>query len=71
MTPRSKDKASKPYPPRWAMIYFLVLGVVFVWGCLIRLHGYRQWWVLTFFIVAAVGILGGSIKHRMGGQRSP
>jgi len=52
------------------MIYFLVLGFLLVGGSLITLHGYRQWWVDIFFIVAAAGILGGSIKHRMGGQRS-
>jgi len=68
MTPQSKDKPSNPGPPRWAMIYFLVLGLAIVWGSLITLHGYRQWWVLTFFILAAVGVLGGSIKHQMGGR---
>jgi hypothetical protein len=70
MTPQSKDEPSKPWPPRWTMIYFLVLGFLLVGGSLITLHGYRQWWVDIFFIVAAAGILGGSIKHRMGGQRS-
>lgn len=68
MTSRSNDKPSKPGPPLWAMIYILVLGVLIVWGSLIALHGYRQWWVVTFFALAAVGILGGSIKHRMGGR---
>lgn len=70
MTSRSAEKPSKPWPPRWAMIYFLVLGILFVGGGLITLHGYRQWWALTFYSVAAVGILGGSIKHRMGGRGS-
>lgn len=68
MTSRSNDKPSKPGPPLWAMIYILVLGVLIVYGSLILLHGYRHWWVLTFFILAAVGILGGSVKHRMGGR---
>lgn len=68
MTPRSDDSPSKPGPPRWAMIYMLVLGAVIVWGGLIALHGYRQWWVLTFYSLAAAGILGGSIKHGMGSR---
>ena len=50
------------------MIYMLVLGVLIVWGSVVALHGYRHWWVLTYFILAAVGILAGSIKHRMGGR---
>lgn len=68
MTSRSKDTPSKPGPPRWAMIYMLVLGVLIVWGSVVALHGYRHWWVLTYFILAAVGILAGSIKHRMGAE---
>lgn len=68
MTSRSEDKPSQPWPPRWAMIYFLVLGAVIVWGGLVALHGYRQWWVVTFFALTAVGIIGGSIMHRIGGR---
>jgi hypothetical protein len=70
MTSQSKDKPSRRWPPLWAMIYMLVIGVLIVWGGLIALHGYRQWWVLTFYIVVAAAILGGSIKHQMG-DRGP
>ena len=70
MTSQSKDKPGGGGPPRWAMVYFLVLGVLIVYGSLILLHGYRQWWVVTFFALAAVGVLGGSIMHRIGGSHS-
>ena len=52
------------------MFYVLVLGVLIVYGSLILLHGYRQWWVVTFFALAAVGVLGGSIMHRVGHSHS-
>lgn len=68
MTPRSEDKPSKTGPPRWALIYMSILGAVIVWGGLVALHGYRQWWVVTFYGVAAAGIAGGSIKHKMGSR---
>ena len=48
------------------MIYMFVLGAVIVWGGLIALHGYRQWWVVLFYALTAAGLIGGSIKHRMG-----
>jgi hypothetical protein len=71
VTSRSKEEPSKPWPPRWALIYFLILGVGIVYGGLVALHGYRQWSVVVFYAVAAVGILAGSISHRLGGQGSP
>jgi hypothetical protein len=49
------------------MIYVLVLMAVIVWLGLIKLNGYRNWFVSTFYIVAAVAFLGGSIAHRIGG----
>ena len=66
MATRSEDKPSKSGPPLWAMLYMFVLGAVIVWGGLVALHGYRQWWVDLFFGLVAVGMLGGSIKHRLG-----
>ena len=70
MTPRNEDRPSRRWPPPWAMIYIFVLGAVIVWGGLIALHGYRQWWVVLFYALVAAGLLGGSIKHRMG-DRAP
>jgi hypothetical protein len=50
------------------MLYMFVLGAVIVWGGLVALHGYRQWWVDLFFGLTAAGLLGGSIKHRFGNK---
>ena len=70
MTPPSKDKPSTPGLPRWAAIYILVLVALLVWFPLIRLHGYRSWVILTFYIVAGVATLGGIISDRMGHRSS-
>ena len=70
MASQSKDKPSEEGPPLWAMFYFLVLGFLIVWGSLVLLHGYRQWWVVTFFVLAAVGVIGGSVMHRVGASHS-
>jgi H+/Cl- antiporter ClcA len=46
--------------------YMAVLMVVFVLGPLIALHGYRVWWVDTFYACFAVAIIGGSIgRYRL------
>lgn len=38
------DKPSKPYPPRWAMIYMLILALaLIVWIILDVLHGGPPW----------------------------
>jgi hypothetical protein len=70
MTSPSTHEPSTPGLPRWAVIYILLLVVVLVYFPLIRLHGYRSWVILTFYIVAGVGSLGGIVAHRMGGQGS-
>lgn len=38
------DRPSKPYPPRWAMIYMLVLVLsAIAWIILCVLHGGTPW----------------------------
>jgi hypothetical protein len=38
------DKASRPYPPRWVMIYLLVLLLaLIVWVILDVIHGGPPW----------------------------
>ncbi len=38
------DKPGKPYPPRWVMIYLLVLALaLIVWTILAALHGGPPW----------------------------
>jgi hypothetical protein len=43
--------------------YILAILAVMVWGPLVALHGYRQWWVVVFYAAAASGIIGGTISH--------
>jgi hypothetical protein len=43
--------------------YMAVLLVVFVLGPLIALHGYRVWWVVTFYALFAIATTGGSISR--------
>lgn len=43
--------------------YMAVILVVFVLGPLILLHGYRQWWVVTFYALFAIATIGGSIAR--------
>ena len=50
--------------------YIAVILVVLVWGPLIVLHGYRAWWLVTFYAVVAVATIGGIFSHYRVGQRS-
>lgn len=43
--------------------YIMAILAVFVWGPLIALHGYRQWWVVMFYAVFASAIIAGSISR--------
>jgi hypothetical protein len=43
--------------------YMLVLLAIMVWGPLIALHGYRQWWAVLFYAEIASAFIGGSIIH--------
>ena len=46
--------------------YMAVLLVVFVLGPLIAMHGYRVWWVDTFYASFAVATISGSIgRYRL------
>lgn len=49
--------------------YTTVILAVFLLGPLVLLHGYRQWWVVTFYAIVAVGSIGGSISHFLDGRR--
>jgi hypothetical protein len=49
--------------------YVTVILAALVLGPLILLHGYRQWWVVTFYAVVAVGVFGGSISRFLDGRR--
>ncbi|WP_300606765.1 hypothetical protein [Trebonia sp.] len=43
--------------------YIAVILAALVWGPLIVLHGYREWWLVTFYAVVAVGTIAGIISH--------
>jgi hypothetical protein len=43
--------------------YTLAILAVMVWGPLIALHGYRQWWVVTFYAIVASATIGGIVSH--------
>jgi hypothetical protein len=51
--------------------YMAVILVVFVLGPLVALHGYRVWWVVTFYALFAVGTAGGSISRFRLVRRNP
>ena len=44
-------------------IYITIILAVFVWLPMIKLHGYRVWWVDLYYGIFAFGIVGGSISH--------
>jgi uncharacterized membrane protein len=47
--------------------YIAVLLAALVLGPLVILHGYRAWWLVTFYALAGIGYIGGSIsRYRMG-----
>ena len=43
--------------------YILVLLAALALGPLIVLHGYRAWWLVTFYAVIACAYIGGSISR--------
>ena len=43
--------------------YTLAILAVLVWGPLIAMHGYRQWWVVLFYAIVAIASIGGIISH--------
>jgi hypothetical protein len=43
--------------------YIAVLMAALFLGPLILLHGYRQWWLVTFDAGAAIASIGGIIGH--------
>lgn len=55
--------------------YVAVIVVALIWGPLIVLHGYRAWWLVTFYAVIAVATVGGIVSHyrfaRRNGKSSP
>jgi hypothetical protein len=46
-----------------SIAYIAAFLAVLVWGPLIALHGYRQWWVVLFYAIIAVATIGGLISH--------
>ena len=49
-----------------ASAYIAVILAALVLGPLIILHGYRAWWLVTFYAGAAIAITGGIIsRHRI------
>ena len=49
-----------------ASAYIAVILAALVLGPLVILHGYRAWWLVTFYAGAAIAILGGIIsRHRI------
>ena len=47
-----------------ASAYIAVILAALVLGPLVILHGYRAWWLVTFYAGAAVAIIGGIISRR-------
>lgn len=43
--------------------YIAVILIALVGGPLIVLHGYREWWLVTFYAAVAAGTIGGIISH--------
>jgi hypothetical protein len=43
--------------------YIAVLLAALFFGPLIILHGYRAWWLVTFYAVAVCAYVGGSISR--------
>jgi hypothetical protein len=55
-------------------LYITFIMVLFIWLPMIKLHGYRQWWVDLFYGSFAFGVVGGSVsRYRMvrGTSRPP
>lgn len=52
-----------------AGLYITIILAALILGPLVLLHGYRQWWVVTFYAILIVGSVGGIIDHAVTGQR--
>lgn len=50
--------------------YMTVCVVALILGPLVVLHGYRAWWVDTFYAVLACAVIGGNVSHHRSAQRS-
>lgn len=50
--------------------YVAVLLAALFLGPLIILHGYRAWWLDTFYAVVVIATIGGIISHYRIGNRS-
>jgi len=50
--------------------YMAVCLIALVLGPLIVLHGYRAWWLDTFYAVLACAVIGGNISHFRSGQQN-
>ena len=46
-----------------ASAYIAVILAALVLGPLVILHGYRAWWLVTFYAVVAVAVIGGLISR--------
>jgi hypothetical protein len=52
-------------------IYITFILVLFIWLPLIKLHGYRQWWVDLFYGSFALGVVGGTISRYRSSRATP
>jgi len=50
--------------------YIAAIVAALFLGPLILLHGYREWWLVTFDAVAASAFIGGSISRYGTGRRN-
>jgi hypothetical protein len=48
-----------------SLTYTLVILVALIWVPLITLHGYREWWAVVFYAVAACAVIGGMISRHL------
>ena len=46
-----------------ASAYIAVILAALVLGPLVILHGYRAWWLVTFYAVVAVAVTGGLVSR--------
>lgn len=51
--------------------YVAIILVALVFGPLVVLHGYRAWWLVTFYAVVGTATVGGIIsRYRVVGRNS-
>jgi hypothetical protein len=46
-----------------AVYTLAIIGGLMVWLFLIRLHGYRQWWLMTFYAGFAGAVIAGCVSR--------